>query len=154
MVNNINSKINIITDISNQTNILALNAAVEAARAGEYGKGFSVVATEVRKLAELSSDAASQIIQLTRETKVLADESGNKLGIALPQIQNTADMVNEISVSSSEQNVGALQINEALQNLNQSIQFNTQTSVVLNEKAQDLSEMSMQLGEQISYFKV
>jgi methyl-accepting chemotaxis protein len=149
----INNKINIINDISSQTNILALNAAVESARAGEYGKGFAVVATEVRKLAELSREAATKIIQLSTQSKELATQSGKHLDTVLPGIKQTTEMVQEISIACEEQNTGAQQINLAVQNLSQSIQLNARTSEQLTEKAADLAQMSDHLLEQVSFFK-
>ncbi len=120
--NKITEKINIINDIASQTNILALNAAVEAARAEEYGKGFSVVATEVRKLAELSKFSADEIINLAQESTKLTNKAQNSLGSIIPEIEKTSTLVKEITLASIEQNTGASQVNSAIQQMNQSTQ--------------------------------
>jgi methyl-accepting chemotaxis protein len=89
-------KTTIIEEISRQTNLLALNAAIEAARAGEHGRGFAVVASEVRKLAERSQRAGALLSRI------------------VPDIHKTAELVQEISVASLEQNAGVEQVNRAL----------------------------------------
>ena len=107
------SKISIIEEIARQTNLLALNAAIEAARAGEHGKGFAVVAAEVRKLAERSQRAAAEINQLSGTTVKTSETAGEMLGKLVPDIQKTADLVQEITAASKEQDTGAEQINKA-----------------------------------------
>lgn len=146
-------KITIISDIARQTNILALNAAVEAARAGDQGRGFAVVAAEVRKLAEKSQIAATEIIELSRSSVVIAEKSGRLLGEIVPSIQQTAKLVEEISSSSSEQNLGAGQINNAIHQLNQVTQQNAATSEEMAASAEELSSQADQLKEIISFFK-
>ncbi len=148
------SKISIIEEIARQTNLLALNAAIEAARAGEHGKGFAVVAAEVRKLAERSQTAAGEISQLSTTSVEVADKAGQMLAKLVPDIQKTAELVQEISAASKEQTSGADQINAAIQQLNQVIQQNAGAAEEMSSTAEELSSQAEQLQGTISFFKV
>ena len=101
-------KISIIEEIARQTNLLALNAAIEAARAGEHGKGFAVVASEVRKLAERSQAAAAEINELSKTSVNIAEKAGTMLQKLVPDIQRTAEFVQEISSASASLNLTKL----------------------------------------------
>jgi len=147
------NKISIIEEIARQTNLLALNAAIEAARAGEHGKGFAVVAAEVRKLAENSQRAAGEISQLSIGSVEVADRAGALLSELLPKIRRTTDLVQEISSSSSEQRVGAEQINNAMQQLDEVVQRNAASSEELASTAEELSSQAELLQTEISFFK-
>lgn len=146
-------KIGIVSDIARQTNLLALNAAIEAARAGEAGRGFAVVAAEVRKLAERSQVAAKEIEELSTKSVDIAENAGHLLGKIVPAIRSTAELVQEISAASSEQNSGADQINQALLQLDQVIQQNAAGAEELSATSEELASQSQQLQEAISYFK-
>jgi methyl-accepting chemotaxis protein len=147
-------KINIIEEIARQTNLLALNAAIEAARAGEHGKGFAVVASEVRKLAERSQAAAGEISKLSLSSVDVAERAGQMLNQLVPDIQKTAELVQEISASSKEQDTGASQINKAIQQLDQVIQQNAGAAEEMSSTAEELSSQAEQLQSTISFFKV
>ncbi|ACH39947.1 methyl-accepting chemotaxis sensory transducer, class 34H [Citrifermentans bemidjiense Bem] len=147
-------KISIIEEIARQTNMLALNAAIEAARAGEHGKGFAVVASEVRKLAERSQIAAGEISELSVSSVEVAEKAGEMLSSILPDIQKTAELVQEINASSKEQDTGAQQINKAIQQLDQVIQQNASASEEMASTAEELSSQSTQLQSTISFFRV
>jgi methyl-accepting chemotaxis protein len=146
------NKISIIEEIARQTNLLALNAAIEAARAGEHGKGFAVVAAEVRKLAERSQKAAAEINQLSANTLRVSEKSGEMLDKLVPDIQRTAELVQEISAASKEQDTGAEQINKALQQLEQVIQQNASASEEMASTTEELTGQSDQLMSALGFF--
>lgn len=154
-------KVLIVEEIARQTDLLALNAAVEAARAGEYGKGFAVVASEVRKLAERSRKAASEISKLSISSVDIAEKAGEMLALLVPDIQKTADLVQEISAASSEQNNGSEQINKAVQQLDRVIQQNVSVSEEMSSTSEEMASISEKLASQaeqlrntIDFFKV
>lgn len=150
----ISKRINVINEIATQTNLLALNASVEAARAGEYGRGFAVVAIEVRKLSDYTQKAASEIEVLTSSSLGAVEESWDNLGTLLPEIQKTLERVREISVSSSEQNSGAIQINNTVQDLVGITSENAASSEELASSSEELARQSDQLKGIISFFKI
>ena len=147
-------KISIIEEIARQTDLLALNAAVEAARAGEHGRGFAVVASEVRKLAERSQSAAYEINELSRSSTSVAERAGELLGKLVPDIQKTADLVQEINAASQEQSTGSKQVNKALQQLDQVIQHNASASEELASTSEELSAQAEQLQASVSFFRL
>ena len=149
----IENKIEVINDIAFQTNILALNASIEAARAGEFGKGFTVVANEVRKLAERSKLAADEIIMLSEISHSLGENALKLMHKTLPEVEKTNSLVTEIASASIEQNAGTNQINNAIQELNKATQQNAESSSEIASEADELFVKAVQLKELVSFFR-
>ncbi|MGJ0288754.1 nitrate- and nitrite sensing domain-containing protein [Aliarcobacter cryaerophilus] len=153
----INEAIGVIDNIAFQTNILSLNAAVEAATAGEAGKGFAVVAQEVRNLATRSAEAANEIkriVQLatskTKEGSEIANSMIEGYTSLNENISITLDLIQNVTTASKEQSVGMVQINDAVNNLDQITQRNAQSASEANEIAKQTLEISNEIIEQVN----
>ncbi|MDA3928769.1 MAG: methyl-accepting chemotaxis protein [Prolixibacteraceae bacterium] len=146
-------RIQVIDDISYQTNILSLNAGVEAARAGEFGKGFAVVAAEVRNLSNQSKEAAVQIDSVSRESSKFSADAVDSLKYIVPNMEKTTILVQKIVSATTEQNVGVSQINNAIQELNTSTQQNATNAEEMAQSAISLSDEAEHLYELVHFFK-
>ncbi|MCG3664498.1 methyl-accepting chemotaxis protein [Aliarcobacter butzleri] len=141
-VSAINESITIIDQIAFQTNILSLNAAVEAATAGEAGRGFAVVAQEVRNLANRSTQAAYEIKKLVESAnikandgKTIANEMIEGYTVLNTNIDKTIELISSVADISKEQQVGIIQINSAINILEQQIKANAEVSSQANNIA-------------------
>lgn len=147
-------KIKVIEEIARNTNLLSLNASIEAARAGEHGKGFAVVASEVGKLAASSQSAANEILELATDSVHKADSAGESIKAMVPDIRRTADLVQEISATSMEQNSGADQVSQVMVQLDQIIQQNAASAEETASMAEELSSQANKLKTMINFFKI
>jgi methyl-accepting chemotaxis protein len=144
----------VIEEIARRTHMLSLNATIEAAKAREYGKGFAVVASEVRALAEQTQTAATEINELANSSVTIAETAGEMLNKLVPDIQKTAELVQEISAASNEQSTGTEQINKAIQQLDQVIQQNAGSSEEMASTAEELASQAEMLRNTMAFFRV
>ncbi len=154
IIKEIAEKSMIINDISMKTNILSLNAAVESARVGEEGKGFSVIAMEVRKLAETSRFAADEIKTISENSLKLTEDLKDMTFKLISGAEKNSDSVKQISKSSTKQNSEIDSISHTIHTLEQITSKNINDSLGLAKSAEDLISKSEELKRQISFFKI
>lgn len=147
-------RIAIIEEITTQTNLLSVNASIESAKAGEHGIGFSVVAIEIKKLAQNSKKAAEEIREIASNSLLIAENAVRLFETIVPDVQHTADLVLEISIASKQQTSSLNQISVAVQQLNEITHQNAAASEELSSTGELLKKQSNDLKTTVSYFKI
>jgi methyl-accepting chemotaxis protein-2 (aspartate sensor receptor) len=157
----INRIIGEVEAIAFQTNVLALNAAVEAARAGEEGRGFTVVAAEVRTLAQRSDTAAKRIKSLIGDSvaqvdagSVLADQAGSTMAAIVTSVRRVTDIMGEITVASGEQGEGIEQVNAAITEMDSMTQQNAAMVEQAAAAAESLQAQARKLSDAVAVFRL
>ncbi|UPA16526.1 methyl-accepting chemotaxis protein [Borrelia coriaceae] len=150
----ITDKIGIIDEITRQTNLLALNASIEAARVGDKGKGFEVVAAEVRKLADQSKESAREIIDIAHKSFTVASKAGNSFEQIVPGMEKTAGLVKNITRESYNQSNQIGQFKNAIEQVSQLVQTTASSSEELSAMSERMLESVKHLKESVDYFKI
>ena len=153
-VSKISDKIGVISDFADKTDILSINAAIEAARAGENGKGFAVIANEIRKLADKIGSTSDEIGKLSVTGKKISKAAGERLAELVPSILNSSKLVDNIVVASREQKSNVENINTSVQLLSDITNENLASAEEMSSSAEELSAQAEQLKELISIFKI
>jgi methyl-accepting chemotaxis protein len=153
--------ISVIDEIARQTNLLALNAAIEAARAGEAGRGFAVVATEVRSLAQRSSEAAKDIKNLiaassgqVKDGVDLVNEAGRSLTEIVATIKNVAALVADVAGACAEQAVGIEQVNKAVTQMDEVTHQNSALVEQNVATARTLEQQAKAMSGRVAFFNL